>query len=173
MANVDRNWLWQVFQKVDQDHSGQITANELQTALSNGTWKPFNHETIRVMISMFDANNDGAVNFDEFVALWKYVSDWTTTFRSYDRDNSGNIDKQELMNALTTFGYRLSNSFYDILMRKFDRSATSKIMFDDFIQLCVGLQTLTAAFRDKDTDRDGVITVGYEEFLVMVFSLKI
>lgn len=33
-------------------------------------------------------------------------------------------------------------------------------------------QTLTAAFRDRDLDRDGVITVGYEEFLTMVFSLK-
>lgn len=53
---------------------------------------------------MFDGNNDGAINFEEFVGLWKYINDWTNTFRSYDRDNSGNIDKQELVNALTTFG---------------------------------------------------------------------
>lgn len=34
-------------------------------------------------------------------------------------------------------------------------------------------QTLTAAFRQHDTDSDGVITIHYEQFLSMVFSLKV
>lgn len=34
-------------------------------------------------------------------------------------------------------------------------------------------QTLTTAFRQHDTDMDGVITIHYEQFLSMVFSLKI
>lgn len=42
----DPKWLRSVFEKVDKDKSGQITANELQGALSNGTWKPFNPETV-------------------------------------------------------------------------------------------------------------------------------
>jgi hypothetical protein len=45
-------------------------------------------------------------------------------------------------------------------------------MFDDFVQLCVVLQILTDAFHEKDTDRDGLIKIHYEEFLSMVFSLK-
>jgi len=171
-AGMDRNWLWGVFQSVDKDRSGKITVNELQTALSNGTWSPFNPETVRLMIGMFDRDSDGAINFEEFVQLWKYVSDWTQTFRSYDRDNSGNIDKSELMTALTSFGYRLSDQFYNMLLRKFDRTNTGKIFFDDFIQMCVVLQTLTASFREKDTDLDGWIRIQYEEFLTMVFSLK-
>ncbi len=36
--------------RVDKDRSGFITAAELQTALSNGTWTPFNPETVRLMI---------------------------------------------------------------------------------------------------------------------------
>jgi Ca2+-binding EF-hand superfamily protein len=168
----DRNWLWGVFQSVDRDRGGKITANELQTALSNGTWSPFNPETVRLMIGMFDRDSDGSINFEEFAQLWKYVSDWTQTFRGYDRDNSGNIDKAELMTALTSFGYRLSEQFYNLLLKKFDRSGTGKIYFDDFIQLCVVLQTLTAAFRDKDKDLDGWINIQYEEFLTMVFSIK-
>lgn len=70
-------------------------------------------------------------------------------------------------------GYRLSDRFIDLLMMKFDRTHTHRVNFDDFIQLCVVLQTLTAAFRDKDTDRDGVITIGYEEYLTMVFTSNI
>lgn len=36
--------------RVDKDHSGYISADELQQALSNGTWTPFNPETVRLMI---------------------------------------------------------------------------------------------------------------------------
>ncbi|KAJ1372568.1 hypothetical protein KIN20_034754 [Parelaphostrongylus tenuis] len=193
--------LQQIFSSVDKDRSGNISVDELQRALSNGTWNPFNPETCRLMIGMFDSNGDGAINFGEFPvtlhalalgtggidfhsavgrcmrtwneALWQYINDWTNCFRGFDLDNSGNIDKMELQSALSRFGYRLSDQFYNILMHKFDRTHTGYINFDDFIQLCVVLQTLTAAFRDKDTDRDGVITIRFEEFLTMVFSLQI
>lgn len=48
------------------------------------------------MIGMFDRDHTGTINFQEFGSLWKYVQDWQTTFKSYDRDNSGSIDKLEL-----------------------------------------------------------------------------
>lgn len=37
--------------RVDKDNNGEIDADELTTALSNGTWVPFNPRTIRLMIS--------------------------------------------------------------------------------------------------------------------------
>nr|CAD2175710.1 unnamed protein product [Meloidogyne enterolobii] len=164
--------LYGYFQAVDQDKSGKISTNELQRALSNGSWRPFNQETCRMMISMFDKDNDGGIGFNEFQSLWAYINDWSNTFRSYDRDNSGSIDKGELKNALTQFGYRLSDRFYNMAIQKFDRSHSGNIKFDDFIQLCVVLQTLTAAFREKDTDQDGFIKIHYEDFLLMVFALR-
>lgn len=88
---------------------------------------------------MFDRRNSGTVNFDDFGALWKYVTDWQNCFRSFDRDNSGNIDKGELKTALTTFGYRLSDNTVETLVRKFDRYGRGTILFDDFIQLCIVL----------------------------------
>ena len=42
------------------------------------------------------ANNSGTIEFNEFYALWQYVTDWQRTFRSYDKDNSGTIDRHEL-----------------------------------------------------------------------------
>ncbi|XP_053972899.1 programmed cell death protein 6 isoform X2 [Hylaeus anthracinus] len=168
-----REFLWDVFQRVDKDRSGAITADELQQALSNGTWTPFNPETVRLMIGMFDKNQKGTVSFEEFGALWKYVTDWQNCFRSFDRDNSGNIDRNELKTALINFGYRLSDQIIDTLIRKYDRAGRGTIYFDDFIQCCIVLYTLTAAFRQLDTDLDGVITIHYEQFLGMVFNLKI
>ncbi|KAJ8302962.1 hypothetical protein KUTeg_019358, partial [Tegillarca granosa] len=69
---------------------------------------------------MFDRDNSGTINFQEFQALWKYVTDWQNCFRGYDRDR-----------------YRLSDQFYDILVKKFDRQGRGTVAFDDFIQCCV------------------------------------
>ncbi|XP_015792150.1 programmed cell death protein 6 [Tetranychus urticae] len=169
----DQRWLYDLFRRVDRDGSGAINANELQSALSNGTWSAFNGETVRLMIGMFDKDRNGSINYQEFVHLWDYVTRWLNCFKSFDRDNSGNIDREELKQALTTFGYRLSDSFYSIIIRKFDRKGAGSIYFDDFIQLCVLLQSLTAAFRQHDTDQDGWIQIDYERFLTMVFDVCI
>lgn len=45
---------------------------------------------------MFDRDRNGTIDFNEFLALWEYVSNWSNTFRHYDLDNSGTIDKREL-----------------------------------------------------------------------------
>lgn len=37
-------------------------------------------------------------------------------------------------------GYRLSDRFYDLVIRKFDRQGTGTVAFDDFIQACVSIQ---------------------------------
>jgi Ca2+-binding EF-hand superfamily protein len=168
----DPSYLWQIFQSVDADRSGQITAYELGRALSNGTWTPFNPETIRLMIGMFDRKHSGGIDFQEFQSLWKYISDWQACFRGFDRDNSGSIDRNELKTALSTFGYKLSDGFCDLLIRKFDRQGRGTVAFDDFIQCCIVLHTLTTSFRQFDTDMDGWITVGYEQFLSLIFDLK-
>jgi Ca2+-binding EF-hand superfamily protein len=77
------------------------------------------------MLGMFDRQHKGTIGFEDFGALWKYVkdfkppknlyyhqfifnfplqvTDWQACFRSFDRDNSGNIDANELKHALTTF----------------------------------------------------------------------
>lgn len=58
--------------------------------------------------AMFDRENKGGVNFNEFAGVWKYITDWQNIFRTYDRDNSGFIDKNELRQALTGFGEQQS-----------------------------------------------------------------
>ena len=45
---------------------------------------------------MFDKDRSGTIEFNEFLALWEYVTMWSNTFRSYDLDGSGAIDKREL-----------------------------------------------------------------------------
>ena len=188
MSLPDRGYLFQLFQKVDKDRSGAINAVELQSALSNGTWTPFNPETVRMMIGMFDRDSSATIDFEEFASLWKYIDDWQRCFRSFDRDNSGSIDRNELKAALTSFGYRLSDPIYDVLIRSIKyRSNNSNpaasranpfvnnntVLFDDFIYICCKIQTLTHAFKQFDYQQTGVITIKYEDFLSLIFSLRI
>jgi len=162
--------LWHWFLSVDSDRNGRITGEELQRALLNGNWSPFNAETCRLMIGMFDTDKNGTIDVHEFSALWKYIQDWKACFDRFDTDRSGNIDTGELSNAFKTFGYNLSMNFCVMCVRVFDRTNQRSIKFDDFIQCCVMLKSLTDKFKDKDKEQRGVINIYYEEFLRMVLD---
>ncbi|XP_033121527.1 sorcin-like isoform X1 [Anneissia japonica] len=165
--------LWYWFKAVDVDNSGTITINELKQALINGNWSHFNDETCRLMIGMFDVDKNGTIDFNEFSALWKYIQEWKQCFDRFDKDRSGNIDAQELHDAFVTFGYNLSMNFCHLIMRKFDRTEVNSIKFDDFIQCCVMLHSLTESFKRKDANRSGNIRIHYEEFLEMVLDTSV
>ena len=66
-----------------------------------------------MMIKMFDHDGSSKIDFEEFASLWKYITDWQNCFRSFDKDNSGSIDKPELKQALIAFG----NNLFDSLLK--------------------------------------------------------
>ncbi|CAJ0758463.1 23012_t:CDS:2 [Entrophospora sp. SA101] len=156
------------FKAVDTDGSGSLTTEELQKALINGDWSPFNIETVRLMMNMFD-------------------TDWKKCFQRFDTDGSGTINFTELKTALKTFGYNLSDQFISLLIKKYDKrgvplynmhkknyyglltdlkaGTTGKgdVTFDNFV-------TLTDSFRRFDTDNDGWIMISYEQFLELVVN---
>eukprot|EP00741_Cyanophora_paradoxa_P000660 tig00000430_g635.t2 len=160
--------LQQFFSAVDANKSGHIDANELATAIRNGPWSAFSPVTVHLMINLFDKDGSGQIDFPSFCSLWQYVMQWKGTFDSYDRDRSGSIDSNELQTALKSFGYNLSPQFVGTLMKKYK---SGHIPFDRFIQLCVQLRMLTNSFRAADTQGRGQATLGYEQFLQMVFQV--
>ena len=58
------------------------------------------------MIKMFDRDNTGQIDQNEFHQLWNYLGQWRQTFDRYDVDRRGNISQQELASALQQMGYR-------------------------------------------------------------------
>jgi len=168
--------LWQWFTAVDTDRSGSISVNELQAALVNGNWSHFDLDTVKMLMNMFDTDRSGTIGFAEFSGLWKYISDWQGVFRHFDRDRSGSIDGQELSEALRTFGYNLAPSLLVLIEQKYAAGPTSGygtspgITFDRFVRACVTVKTLTEAFQRVDSDRDGWVTISYEEFMKIVLN---
>ncbi|KAG0253373.1 Programmed cell death protein 6 [Mortierella polycephala] len=162
--------LRQYFDTVDTDRSGQLSTEELQKALINGDWSPFNYETVRLMMNMFDTDNSGMINFAEFSGLWKYIEDWRACFRAFDQDQSGSIDFNELKTAMRSFRYNLSDEFLRLLIKKYDRNGRGDVSFDNFVQIAVTVKSLTDAFMRIDREGKGYATIGYEQFLELVVN---
>ncbi|CCG81664.1 Putative uncharacterized protein [Taphrina deformans PYCC 5710] len=162
--------LWKIFCQVDSDGSGAITQTELAHALINGDFTPFHVDTIALMIRLFDEDRNGTVSFAEFEKLWKYLLEWKALFSRFDIDHSGTISFPEFSEALSAFGYRLTTSFVQFLFRYHDKHRTKEMSFDLFVQSCVTLKLFTDVFRKFDTDTDGVITIGFEDFLKVMIK---
>jgi Ca2+-binding EF-hand superfamily protein len=169
--------LWNWFTSVDLDRSGAITAIELERALINGDWSAFDLDTVKLLMTIFDTDRNGTIDFNEFCGLWKYIKDWQNVFRHFDRDRSGSIDGGELRDALAQFGFNLSPSLLNLVQRKYASgnqgplSPASGISFDRFVRACVVVKQLAESFGRLDTDRDGWIQINYEQFMQTVLTL--
>lgn len=163
----------QWFAAVDRDGSGKITANELQAALANGQGGTFSDRACKLMIDMFDHEKNGTIDLNEFQALYNYINAWLNVFRGFDHDGSGSIQENELSAALTQMGYRLRPEFISFLIQKSDPNGQRCITVDQFIVLCVQIQRFTEAFRARDTDQAGSITISFEDFLGVALNCSI
>jgi len=176
-ANADPE-LWRVFTSVDQDASGAISAVELQSALVNGNLSHFDLDTVKMLMTLFDTDRNGLIGFHEFVGLYRYITEWQGVFRHFDADRSGEIDSNELGEALRAFGYQLGPRTIDMVVQRFSPASLPgsgggrrpAISFDRFVRACVSIKSLTEAFQRVDTNNDGIATISYETFMQMAIS---
>ncbi|VDL92559.1 unnamed protein product [Schistocephalus solidus] len=173
MFNGSSTWtnLRQIFKNFDKDQNGSITAKELQEALQNGVGTPFDINCASLMISLFDRDNNGTIDINEFCQLFNYIMQWKQLFEQHDSDRSGSIDYNEFRSALRHFRYNLSDKFTGWIMGRFDRQKRGAIGFDKYIYILVCLQMLTDSFKALDVMRRGVATMSFEQFLVAAFNM--
>ncbi|WEW59954.1 hypothetical protein PRK78_005436 [Emydomyces testavorans] len=178
-ATDNRQDLFPLFRAANASNTGSLSQTELGSALVNGDYTSFDPLTVKMMIRMFDRDGNGRVTFDEFVALWRFLAAWRELFDRFDEDQSGRISLSEFSKALIAFGYRLSQSFVNLLYRTFESRGRARatpvamgekdaMSFDMFVQACLTLKRMTDVFKKYDDDRDGYITVSFEEFLTEI-----
>ena len=97
--------------------------------------------------------------------LWGFLAAWRALFDRFDEDRSGSISYDEYSKALVTFGYHLSANFVTTLYRLYDRPGPNAMSFDLFVQSCISLKRMTDVFKKYDDDRDGYVTLSFEQFL--------
>ncbi|XP_051519332.1 peflin-like [Myxocyprinus asiaticus] len=157
----------QWFSSVDTDRSGYINQKELKQALINSNNSTFNDETCIMMLNMFDKTKTGRIDVFGFSALWTFLQQWRALFQQFDRDRSGSINSNEMHQALSQMGYNLSPQFIQELVNRFSApgGVNGVLQLDRFIQVCTQLQSMTQAFREKDTAMTGNVRLSYEDFL--------
>lgn len=70
--------------------------------------------------------------------------------------------------AFSQMGFNFSPSFTKQLTSK--SHDHKEISVDEFIALCITVQRLTEAFRVRDTQQNGTITIAFEDFLNVVLT---
>lgn len=179
---LSRDEIWPLFAAVDSERTGELSESDLSRALVNADYTAFDPHTVRMMIRMFDLNRSGRVNFDEFCALWGFLTDWRHLFERFDVDKSTTISLREFTDALVAFGYRLSPSFVQLLFGTFAKPIGAAmpgarpemcLSFDLFVQACISLKRMTDVFKKYDDDRDGYITLSLYVSALLVFGLAL
>merc|ERR1719387_318237 len=74
---MQENYVWEVFRHFDVKNTGTITKDDLAVVLTGGTRTDFESALelekaeIEETIKLVDQNDDGEIDFDEFMALTK------------------------------------------------------------------------------------------------------
>ena len=135
MENTEKE-LKRLFDDVDTDKSGKISFKELHKALKRGQPNSqFEKITVKLIITRFDANNDGEIDFDEFVLVYDYLTEQFEEFLMIDEDMNGTIEVSELEKAMNAKGHELSRKFYEFIVETVKTFTLTGITFDNYCRI--------------------------------------
>jgi calmodulin len=141
------------FAMVDKDADGRITPRELMSVMSGLGFKS-DDVLIKQMISRFDADGNGTLEFDEFHDMMRASMDGTTrweklkkahtppdtwkAFKVFDRNSDGYISKTELYQTMKELGVKLSMDDLNEMMKAADINQDGRIDYAEFSKLMTG-----------------------------------
>lgn len=122
---------------LDVNGDGSLTISELQESLKGKE----NGETILQLMKSADTDGSGEINYTEFLAatidanIFMREDYLRTAFQMFDKDNSGKIDNEEVMNLLTgeDLGNLISKDAIGVAMKEIDENGDGEIDFEEFM----------------------------------------
>jgi len=84
------------FNKSDRDKSGTLNLKEFETKLESIKWYRISRKTPNEWHAEFDADSDGALNKEEFIAFLGSTAHIENFLKRADQDKSGGISVEEL-----------------------------------------------------------------------------
>lgn len=131
----------EIFDLFDTDGSGTITIKELCVVMQSLGQNP-TEEEVRRMVKTVDTDNNGEVDFTEFMELITrklqsvdIQEEILEAFRVFDRDGNGSICKEELRLAMTTLGEKVKEEELDELMKAADFNGDGQINYTEFTKM--------------------------------------
>merc|ERR1719278_192429 len=123
-----------VFAEFDKDENRFISAAELRQVITLLT-----DEEAKENIGNADNDNDGQVNYEEFVTM--------ILFDNLDKDENGFISAAELGHVTS-----LTDAEIDEWIRKADKDSDKQINYEEFLTICPCMTTTTDSSTDTTTD---------------------
>ncbi|KAL6645279.1 hypothetical protein ACP70R_016887 [Stipagrostis hirtigluma subsp. patula] len=150
-AVVLREW----FDRVDTGRTGNITAAQLQQ-----------------MIRMYDFDRNGTMSFEEFLALNKFLQKVQSVFSTLERGR-GFLSLEEVYEALIKLGFSLDSPAFYTVCESFDKSKKGMVHLDEFISLCIFVQSARNLFNSFDTSNQGRVTLDFNQFVYCTANCRI
>jgi len=138
----------EAFKMFDEDKNGSISAREVKHVLRKLGQKPTSEE-VKDIVNELDVNQDGCIQFDEFIASMVRRNSHSTAggsdgraqeehenlkaaFNVFDTDKNGRIDLQELKHLLKTLGEEVNDEELAEMMAVADLDNNGTIDFEEF-----------------------------------------
>lgn len=169
MGSNEHLQMW--FQSVDADKSGAINAAELHRALQAGNLH-FPPTVVSQMIKMYDKDQSGTMSFTEFVSLHKFLTVVQDSFTRNAR-NRGSLQLNDVYLALQQAGYNLDQPSFYTVCQSFDKQRTGSFRLDDFMSICIFLQSAQNLFGAFDTTKKGHVTLDFNQFVYCAANLRL
>ena len=129
----------EAFDLFDRDKTGLIGTEDVYSLLKNfGDTTP--KKEISENLSQFDNDGDGKLSFDEFVTFLhqSYVTldemeAVIRAFKTFDRDNSGEIDLNEFKFILEQLGHKLPDDVVKLIFYESNLNENGKMDYNEFV----------------------------------------
>ncbi|XP_078173050.1 calmodulin-like [Carex rostrata] len=131
----------EAFSLFDKDNDGCITMHELRTVIKQLGQNP-TEEDVQEMIREVDADGNGTVEFNEFLALMERKLKETDSddelreaFRVFDKDNDGFISSSELRSVLMNLGENITDEDVDEMIKEADVNGDGQVDYAEFVKM--------------------------------------
>lgn len=142
-TDKDIQELKQAFDMFDKNHDGKISSEELGCVLRTLGHNSSPRE-VEEMIKNVDTNENGFVEYDEFITMMKRASKEQDNsedakkreaFNVFDMDGNGYIDKHELKYVMRRLGENLSDEDLKAMFSEADLNGDGLIDYEEFSRL--------------------------------------
>jgi calmodulin len=144
LSDEERAEFKEIFDLVDEDHSGNISIKELKKLMETLRLHPTDQE-LEAMMKEVDTDGSGEIDFEEFVTVMsrRVQADYTpeqlkSAFKVFETDNVPSVLGSSVLleHALTTYGSdKLTPEEAAELLSTVDPEHTGRIHYIEFISM--------------------------------------